>query len=319
VCSSSTKSRIRPSALVTLVEHRLQSLLELTPVLRAGYQRAHVEGEDDLVAQPLGNVTVIDSLGEAFDDGGLADARVADENGVVLRLSGEDLDDTANLAVAPDDGIELARASVGHEVTPVLRERLVGDLRHGRRHPLVAADGGQCLEEPVAAQTLLFQQTSRRRGGALIEEREHEVLDRDILVLETSCLFLCGVQQTAEPLCDEHLTGRGTGARDSRSAFELSNEFGLQTIGVGAGLPEEAGHEPVGLVEQREEEVFAIDFGVSVAQRLGLGVVQGFLRFLRQSVHVHDWPPGVRDGCFRNAASSAATRSSRSTTRARAA
>ncbi len=56
VCSSSMKSRIRPSLLLDLVEHRLQALLELAAVLGAGEQRAHVEREEVALLQPLGHV-----------------------------------------------------------------------------------------------------------------------------------------------------------------------------------------------------------------------------------------------------------------------
>ena len=86
------KSRMRPSAALDLVEHRLEALLELAPVLRAGDERAHVEREDRPVAQALGHVAAHDALGEALDDRGLADAGVADQHRVVLRLAREDLD-----------------------------------------------------------------------------------------------------------------------------------------------------------------------------------------------------------------------------------
>ena len=46
-----------------LGQHRLQPLLELAAVLRAGHQRAHVEGEDRLVAQPLRDVAAARSAG----------------------------------------------------------------------------------------------------------------------------------------------------------------------------------------------------------------------------------------------------------------
>ena len=50
-----------------------------------------------------------DPLGEALDDRGLADAGLADQDGVVLGAAGEDLDDAADLVVAADDRVELAR------------------------------------------------------------------------------------------------------------------------------------------------------------------------------------------------------------------
>ena len=90
----------------------MQPLLELAAVLGAGHQRAHVEGEDRLVAQPFRHVAADDALGQPFDDRGLADAGIADQDGVVLGLAGQDLDDPPDLGVPADDRVELpARAS----------------------------------------------------------------------------------------------------------------------------------------------------------------------------------------------------------------
>ena len=94
-----------------LGEHRLQALLELAAVLRARDERAHVQREDRLVLQALGDVLAHDPLGEPLDDRGLADAGIADEHGVVLRLARQDLDDAADLGVAPDDRVEPARCA----------------------------------------------------------------------------------------------------------------------------------------------------------------------------------------------------------------
>ena len=67
-----------------LLEHGLQPLLELAAVLRPGEHRADVERDQALVLQALGHVAVGDAPGEALDDGGLADAGLADQDRVVL-------------------------------------------------------------------------------------------------------------------------------------------------------------------------------------------------------------------------------------------
>ena len=91
-----------------LLEDRLQALLELAPVLRAGHHRAQVEGQQPLVLEAVGDVTGHDAVGQALDDGGLADAGLADEDRVVLGAAGQDLDDPADLLVPADDRVELA-------------------------------------------------------------------------------------------------------------------------------------------------------------------------------------------------------------------
>ena len=51
-----------------------------------------------------------DFLGEAFDDGGLADAGFAEEHGIVLGAAAENLDDALDFAFAADDRIHFAFA-----------------------------------------------------------------------------------------------------------------------------------------------------------------------------------------------------------------
>ena len=63
---------------------------------------------DAAVFQGLGHVAVDDPQGQPFDDGRLADARLADQHGIVLRAAREDLDHAADFLVAADDRIELA-------------------------------------------------------------------------------------------------------------------------------------------------------------------------------------------------------------------
>ena len=97
-----------PLRIRDLLQHRLQPLFELAAVLRAGDERAHVERDDALVLEAFGDVAAHDAAGEPFDDGGLADAGLADEHRIVLRAAREHLDDAADFLVAADHRIELA-------------------------------------------------------------------------------------------------------------------------------------------------------------------------------------------------------------------
>ena len=99
---------ISPCGLLHFLEHRLEALLELAAVLGPGDQGAHVEGDDALVLQPLRHVAADDALGQALDDGRLADAGLADQHGVVLGAPRQHLDDAADLLVPADDRVELA-------------------------------------------------------------------------------------------------------------------------------------------------------------------------------------------------------------------
>ena len=96
------------AALGDLLHHLLEALLELAAVLRAGDEGRQIQRVDLLALEQLGDVGVRDALGEALDDGGLADARLADEHRVVLRAAREDLHDPLDLGLATDDRVELA-------------------------------------------------------------------------------------------------------------------------------------------------------------------------------------------------------------------
>ena len=92
-----------------LLQDLLQALLEITAVAAAGHQGAQVEGVELLALERLGDVVGHDALGQALDDGGLADAGLADEDGVVLGAARQHLHDPLDLLLAPDDRVELAR------------------------------------------------------------------------------------------------------------------------------------------------------------------------------------------------------------------
>ncbi len=114
--------------LAYLVHDGLHALLELAAELGARHHGAEVEGNDALILECPRNVCGDDLLRETLCDGGLADARVADEHRVVLRPAAQDLDDALDLVVAADDGIELALAREVGEIAAVAFEGLVPPL-----------------------------------------------------------------------------------------------------------------------------------------------------------------------------------------------
>ncbi len=113
------------------IEHRLQPLLELAAVFGAGDEGAHVERPQLLVGQAFGHVAVDDAQGQALDDGGLAHARLADQDGVVLGAAGQHLDRAADFLVAPDHGVQLAVAGGLGQVAGVALEGVIAFLGAG--------------------------------------------------------------------------------------------------------------------------------------------------------------------------------------------
>ena len=181
------------------LQHRLQALLELAAVLGAGDQRAHVEADDALVLEPLGHVPAHDALGEALDDGGLADAGLADEHRVVLRAAREDLDDAADFLVAADDRVELAGAGQLREVAAVALERLVLALGVLVGHPLGASNRLERLQHPLAGHPAALQQAGGFRPAGFGRDRQQQVLGADVLVLHLRRLGLGRPEDGAQP------------------------------------------------------------------------------------------------------------------------
>ena len=204
VCSSSMKRTIRPVGVLDLLEHGLEALLELAAVLGAGEQRADVERDHAAVAQRLGDVAGDDALGEALDDRGLADAGLADQDGVVLGAAREHLDHAADLLVAADHRVELAALGLGGQVAAELLERLELSSGLGEVTRCGPADLGDRLDQ-------------RRRGrgaasatpGVLVGEGEQEVLGRDVLVAERGHLLLGALERPRRSSCDGPDVGHG--------------------------------------------------------------------------------------------------------------
>ena len=158
-----------PLARGDLGEDGLEPLLELAAVLRTGDQRADVERPDALALEARGHVARDDPLREPLGDRRLPHARLADQDGVVLRPAREHLDRAADLLVPPDHRVELPLLGERGQVAPVLLERLVRALGILRGDALAAAHLLQRGEERLAWHEA---------------EREEQVLDGDELVAE---------------------------------------------------------------------------------------------------------------------------------------
>ena len=265
-----------------LPEDGLEPLLELTAVPGAGDKGPHVEGEDRAILHPLRDVAAQDALGQALDDRGLADSGLADQDGVVLGFSRQDPDDPADLAVAPDDGIQLPRARLRYQVDAVLLERLVGVLRVGAGHSLIAANRAQGPQQVVATDAMLPEDL--RRFPVSGEDGKSEVLDGYELILEPVG-FLFGFHQHLVEIPRHADAGYAPG--QARSARKVRIQLPAHLGRGGASALEKAEHGPSLLVQQRQQQMFRIDLLVTAVESFALGLLQGLLRFLCQLVRVH--------------------------------
>ena len=89
------------------LEHLLHALLEVAAIARAGEQRAEVERVDLRVLEHIGHVALVDAQRQTLGERRLADARLADEQRVVLPPPAQHLDHPLELERAADQRIDL--------------------------------------------------------------------------------------------------------------------------------------------------------------------------------------------------------------------
>jgi hypothetical protein len=157
-----------------LGHHRLQPLLEIAAVAGAGEQRPHVEREDRRLGQNLGHVAFDDALGEALGDCSLADARITHIERVVLGAAAEDLDRPLDLALAPDQRVDLAGLRLLVQVDAVVRQRVLP----------AAAALLLLLRSLLGRRLLRSRRALARRLGDAVADEVHRVESRHVLQLE---------------------------------------------------------------------------------------------------------------------------------------
>ena len=88
-----------------LVEHGLDALFEVAAELGPRHHRAQVQGVNHRVGQRGRHLAVDDLPGQAFGQGGLADAGVTDQQRVVLAATAQDLHEARHFDLAADQGV----------------------------------------------------------------------------------------------------------------------------------------------------------------------------------------------------------------------
>ena len=188
------------AARTDLLQHLLEAFLEVAAVPRACDKCAEVERVEVLVGQRVWHIAADDALRQAFDDGRLADTRLTDQNGVVLRAARQHLHDPLDLLGAPDDRVELPLACQLGEVATeliensgsarsVLLTRGAAGAARMRARPggLLALDSRQQLNDCLADLLKLGAELLEHLGGhalTLADEPEEDVLRSDVVVAE---------------------------------------------------------------------------------------------------------------------------------------
>ncbi len=264
-------------------EERLKAVLnDLAAELGACNQRRHIERQDALAAQALRHLVVHDTLGEPFDDRGLADAGLTNEDGIVLGAPLQDLDRAPDLVVTTNDRVELALLGAFGQVDRVFLERFARVFCIRVVDLLAAAKLVDRFLDGTAHDPGLPEDRLERRR--IIEGCEHEQLARDVLVVLLLGELVGEIEELAEIVADVNLTA---GAFDARQPVDRIAELGTQQVDVAARLREQAAHRATLLVQQRHHQVRRLDELMVLPHGERLRISERHLELAGQFIHSH--------------------------------
>ena len=264
-----------PRRLRDFAEHGLQAVLELSAELRARDHRPEIELDHTLLLEGLRNIAAHDALGEPFDDGRLADARIPDEDRVVLRPARQHLDHAADLLVPADHRIELAFTGHLCQVASIPLERLILRLRACVGHALSAPDLLERRVDLLPVHARLAQDPARRAVGVR-GNAEQQMFGADVVVLEALRLRLRDLERPPEIRSDARFRAALDFGTPRKFLFHSRPERG----DVRAHAAQDRGGDAVLWCQEREQEVVRVDLGVRGVPAERLRCDQRLLRLL---------------------------------------
>ena len=260
------------SGRLDLLHDLLEALFELTSVLGAGHQQTDIQGQDALVFKDVGNVALLNALGQTFSDGGLTDTGLADQNGIVLGAATQDLDDAIDFVVTTHHRVELG---FGGELGEVVAELVEGGGFGGSLGTASTAAGGDFSGFTEHADHLgahlgqvdakVLQHTGSNTF-ALTDQTEQQVLCADVVVTELTGLFQRQLQDALGAGCEGDLNSDKAGS----TADDFLN-FNPGILEVDPHGLEHLGGNPRSLANQAEEDLFGTDEVVTKSAGLFLG------------------------------------------------
>ena len=188
-----------------VVEHGLHPFLELAAVLRSRDQRAHVQRQETLVLEALGDFGIDDSLRQSLDDRRLPHAGLADQHRVVLGTPLQHLDGAANLVVASDHRVELALLGPLGEIDGELLQRPAMLLRIRVGHRFAPAHRIDRPRDRLLRGAVAQQQLRHVSSG--FEAGEGEQLARNELVLSLLRELVAKIEVACQIAGDLHVAG----------------------------------------------------------------------------------------------------------------
>ena len=199
-----------------------------------------------------------------FDDGGLADARLADQHRIVLGAAGEHLDGAADFLVAADHRIELAVARRLGEIARIFLERVIGVLGRTRIRGAALAQRLDRGVEILRRDANPFEDFARL-VVLLDRERKQESLDGDEGIARLLRKLFRGIEHARERRIDVKLARPA--AFHLGALLQRRLDLGQRFARAPAGAVDQAGGEPFRIVEQHLEEVLGGELLMPLAQR----------------------------------------------------
>jgi len=264
------------------------SLLELAAIFGARDQAAHVERHQRAVLQRIGHVAIGDAQRQPFGDGGLADAGIADQDGIVLGAAGQDLDRPPDFLVAADHGVELALARRLGQVAGEFLERVIAILRPGRVGGPPAA---QIVDRGVQAFRLharRAQRLARRRGGGQ-GEGQQQPLDRDEAVARLGRDLFRAVQHAHGVVVEAGCLLRPA-AGNGRNLGQRRVGFAQRHARIAARRLDQAGRHALLVLQQCLQQMLRADALMAHPDRDGLRRLEKALGAVSEFFEVHTIP-----------------------------
>ncbi len=259
-------------------EDLAKALFDLAAKLRTRHEKPGLELEDAELREALGHVARGDAHRERPDDRGLANARLADQKGVVLLPPLEDLEEAADLHVAPDDRVEAAAPRALDEVVGEARQDVSSAGRGRGDHFAWDALQRRHVRPEAARAEAERLHDDRRRTADLLRERVEQVLDVD----GARSGLLLGARQELEHRAREI---REAGRR-LVDPPERRLRFDRHVGGIAAGLAKDLLHAAVA-IDRAREQVNGLDLRVLSLVGKALGPCDERFRVRRVAVEVN--------------------------------
>ena len=199
------------AALLDLTDQALHAALKLTTELGTSHQSRQIQQKNLLVPELIGNISGGDSLGKTLRNGSFANARLADQTGVVFLAAVENLDDALGLHIPTNDSIQLSFFGSAGEIHAVAVQKLVFlvllflvfsrlflfrllSAGHGGHGHIVGGTAKQLVQQRKSCRLAVHIIVVRiLSGGNLAKHTAHFITDEIQIILGNPHLFDCFV------------------------------------------------------------------------------------------------------------------------------